>query len=430
MPLRAGPSVCVRWKENVSRFIGNGQFTIAPHVKHGVALCALLLLAGVTKVTGVTTVTGMAAASGYARSASAADLTEAPRLASIYDTILAAHFDAARTALDRACPPAPAPACDVLREVALWWEIQQDPGSRALDARFERAAQTAIDAAGRWVDRDPRSGEASFYLAGAYAPLAQWKVLRGERLSAARDGKRIKDALERALELDPSLQDAWFGIGLYHYYADVAPAALKFLRMLFLLPGGDRAEGMREMQRARTGGVLMQGEADYQMHWLYLWYEHDPGRALELLRNLARRYPTNPLFLERIAEVEHEYFSDHEASLRTWEILLARAEAREVEGVARVETRARFGLANELVHLSQPARALDVLAPVVRARPAAPYGALALAQLARGDAFAALGDRANAARAYDAAGAAAPRDDPDDIGGRARRARSRLGSTK
>ena len=50
---------------------------------------------------------------------------------------------------------------------------------------------------------------------------------RSQVLAAARDGKRIKDALERGLELDPGIHDAWFGIGLYHYYADVAPAAAK-----------------------------------------------------------------------------------------------------------------------------------------------------------------------------------------------------------
>jgi hypothetical protein len=78
-------------------------------------------------------------------------------------------------------------------------------------------------------------------------------VLRRERLSAARDGKRIKEALERALTLDPRLQEAYFGIGLYHYYADVAPTAAKMLRWLLLLPGGDKAQGdAGDAARARS----------------------------------------------------------------------------------------------------------------------------------------------------------------------------------
>jgi tetratricopeptide (TPR) repeat protein len=360
--------------------------------------------------------------------APARGLTEAPRLAAVYDTILQGRFDAARDQLARTCPPAPLPACDTLREVALWWQIQQDPSSRVVDAQMERIAATAIDSTTRWTRREPQSAEAFFYLAGAHAPLAQWRVLRGDRLAAARDGKRIKDALERALELDPSLQDAWFGIGLYHYYADVAPAALKFLRMLLLLPGGDRAEGLQEMLRAREQGQLLRGEADYQMHWLYLWYEHQPGRALDLLRGLDARYRSNPLFLQRIAEVEHVYFSDHEASARTWQTLLDRARAGGTALPSIAEMRARIGLAGELNELSQPARALTIVDPVIRSTGSAPYGARALAQIARGDALAALGDRSQARAAYDDAIVSAPRDDPDDVRTRARHALARLGS--
>ncbi len=110
----------------------------------------------------------------------------------------------------------------------------------------------------------------------------QRRALRGERLSAARDGKNIKDALERALQLDPALQDAFFGIGVYHYYAAVAPTAAKVLRWLLFLPGGDRAQGLGEMLRARDGGQLLRSEADYQLHVLYLWHEQQPERARDL----------------------------------------------------------------------------------------------------------------------------------------------------
>ena len=41
--------------------------------------------------------------------------------------------------------------------------------------------------------------EAWFYLGAAYGARVQWRVLREQRLAAARDGKRIKESLERAL---------------------------------------------------------------------------------------------------------------------------------------------------------------------------------------------------------------------------------------
>src|SRR5262249_36817389 len=156
-----------------------------------------------------------------------AALTAPARLAAAYNTILAAQFDRADMEIAQACPPAPAEACAALRAVSLWWQILLTPESTALDRRFNEVAAAAIAASDAWTRREPNRGEAWFYLAGSYAPLVQWRVLRGERVAAARDGNRIRESLERALQLDPSLDDAYFGIGLYHYYADVAPAPAK-----------------------------------------------------------------------------------------------------------------------------------------------------------------------------------------------------------
>jgi tetratricopeptide (TPR) repeat protein len=349
-----------------------------------------------------------------------AGLTEAPRLAAVYDTILAARFDEAERRLSATCPPAPAEACQAVRAVAMWWRIVLDPNSRAFDARFERAAAAAISAADAWTAREPRRAEAWFYLAGSYAPRAQWRVLRGERLAAAREGKRIKDALERALTLDPSLEDAHFGIGLYRYYADVAPAAVKLIRWLLLLPGGDRAQGLRDMLQARDRGELLKGEADFQLHWLYVWYEGKPDRTLDLLRGLDARFPSNPVFLQRIAEVQAEYLHDHAASGATWQALLDRSRTNTMSAPRLAETRARLGLAETSIALGQPERAIDQLKAVMASGSSEPYSAQAIAHLLLGHAYDRLEQRNRAVAQYGAALAAAPDDDPARVRARAR----------
>ena len=359
-----------------------------------------------------------------ALSAARADaaLTEGPRLTAIYDAILSAQFESAETQIRAACPPAPREACDTLRLVALWWRIALDPNSHAWDSRLERAARIAIDGTEHWVERDPASAEAWFYLAGARAPKVQWQALRGERLAAARDGKRIKDALERALDLNPSLHDAHFGIGLYKYYADVAPAALKFFRWLLLLPGGNRKEGLQQMEDARSRGELLRGEADFQLHWLYLWYERQPARALELLRGLDARYPSNPIFLQRIAEVQTEYFHDRDASAATWDALLTRATAGGVAERVLAATRARLGLADALIATGQADRALHVLRPLLDATTDSTYSSRAIAHLLAGAAHDRRGARDHSRAAYRAAIATAPDRDVYDVRGRAQTA--------
>jgi len=309
-----------------------------------------------------------------------ATLTGAPRLVAVYDSILDAQFDRVPGQLNAACPPAPEGACQALRVVSLSWQILIDPESRLLDQRFEDLAAAAIAVNSAWVQREPKRAEAWFYLAGSYAPRAQWRVLRGERLGAAVDGKRIKDALERALQLDPTLNDAYFGIGLYHYYADVAPAAAKMLRWLLLLPGGDRAKGLREMLQARDRGELLGGEADYQLHVLYLWYEQKTAAALDLLETLDVRFPNNPLFGQRIAEIREVYLHDHQGSAAAWQTLLGRALAGRVYAARTTEVRARLGLSAELSAMNRTAEAIDQLKRVIEMNPIEPIGARARAE--------------------------------------------------
>jgi hypothetical protein len=337
-----------------------------------------------------------------------------------YDYILDARFDQVESELRRASGPAPAEACNVLDAPALWWRIQLDPESHALDPAFVASVERAIRTAEAWTARAPDEAEAWFYLGGAYGARVQWRVLRGEKLAAARDGKRIKEALERAVELEPGLDDAYFGLGMYKYYADVAPAAARFLRFLLLLPGGDRDEGLREMLRARRRGRLLQGEADYQLHVIYLWYERRTDRALELLHGLQARYPGNPLYLTQVAQIEDAYEHDVTASLETWRTLLASAREQRVNGAAPAEVQARLGAAQLLETLYLTDHAIEHLRAVIALKPREPYSSLALAYLRLGDAHDRLGARPAAVAAYRAALAHVPPRDPFDIADQAR----------
>lgn len=307
-------------------------------------------------------------------------LTGGAQLARTYDAILDAQFDKIPALLDQTCPPAPNEACQLLDVISLWWQIQIDPANRLRDPLFKSRVDAVIDATRAWTEREPERAEAWFYLGGAYGARVQWQVLRGNQVAAARDGKRIKDALEQAIALDPNLQDAYFGIGLYHYYADVAPPAAKLLRMLMFLPGGDREQGMEEMQRTRARGQLLRGEADYQLHVLYLWYEKQPEQAMELLRDLRDRYPHNPHFAERMAEIEDTYLHDPAAALRRYETLLRLAERKTVAEPRLVAAVAHLGAARQLEQLYESDAAVTHLRAILDAVPAASPAIVAEAQ--------------------------------------------------
>src|SRR5258708_25809893 len=85
-----------------------------------------------------------------------------------------------------------------------------------------------------------------------------------------------------------------------------------------MLPGGNRTEGLARMRRARAQGKLLQGEADYQLQIIYLWYERRTDLAVALLESLRDRYPGNPLFAAELADLQERYLHHITASLRTW----------------------------------------------------------------------------------------------------------------
>jgi hypothetical protein len=283
-----------------------------------------------------------------ARATPQTGITAAPAIARAYDLILDANFDELKKTLPATCPPAPMVACRGLEALSLWWQIQLDLDNRALDEAFLAAVETAIADATAMTVAEPERAEAWFYLGAAYGVRSQFRVYRKERLAAARDGKRIKEALERALALDPSMHDAEFGIGMYRYYAGVAPAIFRWLRFVLLLPGGDRAGGLAQLERAAELGLLVRGEAQYQIQVLYLWYEHKSREALAMIRGLQARYPHNPLFRQIEGEVLDVYFHDHAASLKASEQLLALAQARAVFRADIAEREARRNIARQL----------------------------------------------------------------------------------
>jgi tetratricopeptide (TPR) repeat protein len=352
-------------------------------------------------------------------------LTQAPLLARVFDRIYDADFAGADAELKRACGPAPVQACAVVGAAAQWWRLYLDLDNRSSDASLTTRLDAVIADGERWVERESARAEAWFYLGAAYGVRVQFHAQRSEYLAAARDGKRIKHSLERALALDPGLDDANAGLGLYQYYADIAPSVLKVLRWFLGLPGGDRVQGLAQLQRARTSGVLMKAEAAYQLHFIDLWYENKAGEALDILAELHTRYPQNPIFLLNAAQAHEVYRSDRAAALAVYQSLIDGARDGSLREPALADAWGRLGAAAQLTALAEPDRAAEEARAVIARRPAAPYGAVAQAQLALGRALDQLGLRDQAIAAYRAALAAVPPGDPRAVRGPARQGLSR-----
>ena len=206
----------------------------------------------------------------------------------------------------------------------------------------------AIAAAEDWTTREPSRADAWFYLGAAYGARVQWRVLRVERLAAARDGKRIKESLDRALALDPQMEDARFGLGLYQYLRRHR-ASDREVPSLSAVPSWRQSAGRPERHdRARRSTVRSAGRSRVSAALDLFLVRTTAAAGTRLLRHLQNEYPRNPLFPQRIAEVQVEYFHDPSASLAAWQALADAAEAGTVGEAAAALARARLGAAEQL----------------------------------------------------------------------------------
>ena len=151
----------------------------------------------------------------------------------------------------------------LLEADANWWKIYLteanliDPdvfealseAATPYDSDFRRLDELAIRKAETRIHAHQDEARSYFYDGLAYGLRARLEALRDHALATARAGKKLRNLSLAALKLDPNLNDAYFGVGLYNYFVDTLPTYVKMLRFLILLPGGDRLEGLRQIQR-------------------------------------------------------------------------------------------------------------------------------------------------------------------------------------
>lgn len=160
---------------------------------------------------------------------------------------------------------------------------------------FLRLTEKSIELAEQQLERS-ETAAMRLYAGMGHALEARLHAMREERRATARAGVRARKHLLRAAELDPHLADAFAGIGLYNYYVDTLSWAVKVLRFFMGIPGGDKEDGVRQLEVAMNAGVLTPVEARFYLAKNLRNHEQKYQRAIELLTPLVEQYPRNALF--------------------------------------------------------------------------------------------------------------------------------------
>jgi len=170
------------------------------------------------------------------------------------------------------------------------------------------------------------TAEMELYAGLGYASRARLLGLRFEKMPVARAGVEARKHLLHCLELDPNMADAYLGLGLYNYYVDTLSAMAKILRFFMGIPGGDKREGLRQLEIASTKGELTQVEARFNMAKSLRNYDHEYTRAEVAAAPLVIEFPKNCIFLLLAGDIEQKLGNTEDAAAKfhtaadaTWE---------------------------------------------------------------------------------------------------------------
>jgi len=232
-----------------------------------------------------------------------------PNIAAILDHIYSAHTEIAILEAHRMQEQNPNhPLGYILEAEARWWTIWWDCSEFKYGISMARhrekiaadlpyldlAAKAYVLAEASLVQHD--TAEMRLYAGMADALTARLYGLRGEARNTARAGVRARENLQKALALDPSLADAYLGLGLYNYYVDTLSAMARVLRFFMGIPGGSKEEGIRQLRRAIADGQLTPALARFYLTINLHNFDQRYEPALEVISPLVRQYPENPLF--------------------------------------------------------------------------------------------------------------------------------------
>ena len=188
-------------------------------------------------------------------------------------------------------PNRPEPA--FYKAVVYWRQGMNLQDGAQYDPEILRFIDATIEHAEQQMRLQGESADLFLWLGNAYGLRTGLEMLRRDIFKGVVDGFRGREYLAEALELDPDLIDAKFGLGLSDYILATKPRILRVVQRLLNLPSGDRTGGIETLQRVITEGRFTVTDARSALAYIDLYYERDRRAAFARIQDLLARYPNS-----------------------------------------------------------------------------------------------------------------------------------------
>jgi len=185
-----------------------------------------------------------------------------------------------------------------------------EKGSRSLGDSFHFLNDRAEALCQGRLANSTKDTLAYFYLGMCRLNRANFYAWEQRRNQAVKALMPASTPLRTALGLDPSLTDAYYGLGMIEYFKAEGD---KFLLGLGIL--GTKESAIANVRKAAEGSGLSAVSARFSLAWM-LGQEKQYPEAIKLCRLLLDRYPGNRVLLRTIRDI-HYRKADYDATLQT-----------------------------------------------------------------------------------------------------------------
>lgn len=177
------------------------------------------------------------------------------------------------------------------------YEYEFETSDDAQRKVFEKILDDSINGIKRWMKQHPDDPNAYMGIGALYGLRAMFSMRNRSWITAYFSGRKAIKNLERSLQLDPTYYDAYFGLGIYQYYAGTLPSVIKVLAKIVAIKGNPD-EGVKQLNAAREKAMFTSDSAkliliEVQNTRNSKYY--NPAKSLEYIRELRAKYPKNPL---------------------------------------------------------------------------------------------------------------------------------------
>lgn len=189
------------------------------------------------------------------------------------------------------------PAWSLWKALDLWWPILIDLENTSNDNAFLVASWEVIEHCNQLLYSNENDLDARLIRSVMYGLIARHHSNRYNWYRSILNARRALRDFFQIKETHPGIPDLNFGIGIYRYFAAYFVEEFPLVRPIgWMLPRGDREEGLFQLNQAAENSIFLQPESIYFLGHIYLHYENEAGLALDHLSHLYQKYPENTFY--------------------------------------------------------------------------------------------------------------------------------------